>query len=96
MILYVLLGLLAAFGLLCALWALFGCFLPGSCRCTLILRCRAQEENGLLRRLLWLRELGLLRCRIVLSGCGISNEQREILLRRYGDIEFCDPEQPGE
>lgn len=96
MILYVILGLLAAFGLFCAFWAAFGCWLPGSGNCTLVLLCRAHQEPALLRRLLWLRAWGLLRCGILLSGRGLTADQRRQLRQIYGDIEFLDPELPGE
>lgn len=96
MIGYVLLGLLAAFGLFCALWVLLGFLLPGSRRCTIILLCMPKNESALLRRLLWLRETGLLRCNIVLSGRGLTDVQRRHIRQRYPSIEFCDPDMPGE
>lgn len=94
MIWYVLLGLLAAFGLLCALWTMFGFVLPGSRRCGIMLLCSPEEEKNILRRLLWLRELGFLRCRIFLSGRTLTEMQRSRLQQRYGNIEFYDPAQP--
>ena len=96
MIGYVLLGFLAAFGLVCVLWVLVGMFLPGSGRCTLILICDPKAESAILRRIIWLREMGLLRCGILLSGCGLTGQQREQLRKKYPTIEFCDPEKPGE
>ena len=96
MIWYVLLGLLAAFGLVCVLWVLLGLMLPGSRRCTVMLLCNPKEETALLRRFLWLRELGLLRCGILLSGQGLSAHQRHQLRQKYHSIEFCDPARPGE
>ena len=96
MILYVLLGLLAAFGLLCILWALFGFFLPGSSRCTIVLLCKPEKEAPLLRRLLWLRELGVLRYSILLGGRGLTARQRRYILHKHQCIEFYDPDLPGE
>jgi len=93
---YVLLGMLAAFGLICLLWTVFGLLLPGSRRCTLVLLCDPKEEAALLRRLLWLREMGLLRCGILLSGREFSLQQRRHIQRKYLSVEFCDPELPGE
>ena len=96
MIWYVLLGLLAAFGLLCIMWVLFGFLLPGSSRCTVVVLCRPGREASLLRRFLWLRELGLLRCTILLSGRGLTAQQRRHIQQKYRSIEFYDPELPGE
>ena len=96
MILYVLLGLLAAFGLFCVIWVLFGFLLPGSRRCSVILLCSPKDEAAILCRLLWLREIGLLRCKVLLSGRGLTTRQRAQILRKYSFIEFCDPEDPGE
>lgn len=96
MILYVLLGLLAAFGLFCMIWVLFGLLLPGSRRCTVILLCSPKDEAALLSRLLWLRETGLLRCKMLLSGRGIPDRQRAQIKKKYPIVEFCDPEDPGE
>ena len=56
-------GTLAAFGLLCVLWLIYGlcCGKPeGS-----VLICSGGEQ-GLIRRCLWLREMGLLSCPMVL------------------------------
>ena len=96
MIWYILLGTLAAFGLICVLWVLLGYLLPGSQKCTVVLLCEPKEELALLRRLLWIRELGLFRCGILLSGQGLSPGQRLQIRQKYRSIEFCDPELPGE
>ena len=93
MIWFVLLGFLAAFGLLSALWAIFGFLLPGSHRCGVVLLCEPDAEWLLLHRLLWLRQLGLLRCRIFLSGRGLTEQQRR-QLQQYNDIQFYDSAQP--
>lgn len=96
MIWYVLLGMLSAFGMICILWAVFGALLPGSRRCTLVVLCDPKEEAALLRRLLWLREMGLLRCGILLSGREFTPQQRRHIQRKYPSVEFFDPELPGE
>lgn len=93
---YVVLGLLAAFGGYCALWTLFGFLLPGSRRCTLVLLCSPHDEPALLRRLLWLREMGLLRCALLVSGRSLNARQRQRLQQKFPSVEFCDPETPGE
>lgn len=61
---YILLGSLAAFGFLSALWALFGWLLPGE-RQGVILGTGAKQES-LVRRYLWLRRVGLLSCPLIL------------------------------
>lgn len=58
MIGYFVLGTLAAFGLLCALWAAFGWLLPGLKGCALV--CVGVPEPEILARSKWLREMGLL------------------------------------
>ena len=57
---YVLLGALAAYGALSALWAVFGWLLPGLRGCALV--CIGLPEEGARRRYRWLRGLGLLEC----------------------------------
>ena len=60
---FVCIGTLAAFGLLCGLWLIYGicCGKPEG----LLLIC-GNGEPGLIRRCLWLREMGLLSCPMVL------------------------------
>lgn len=75
---------LAAWGLLCALWACFGWLLSGSQSVTLVVLC---PSAGILARLRWLDRLGLLRCRL------IAIEKRpadvEPLQREFEEVEFC-------
>ena len=40
----------------------------------------------------WLREMGLLRCGILLSGREFTPQQRRHIQRKYPSVEFCDPE----
>ena len=63
---YVIVGTLAAFGALCVLWVLFGFLLPG-CGGGVIF-CLSREENArhIFRRYRWLRDLGLVRSRLVI------------------------------
>ena len=66
MALYVCVGMLAAFGLLCFLWMIYG-MCCGKTRGTLVIL--AHRGHGLLRRCLWLRQMGLLRCKMaVIAG----------------------------
>ncbi len=60
---WVILGALAAFGALCALWVLFGALLPGQ-RGTVMV-CLQPDPDAAVRRHRWLRDLGLLRCPVI-------------------------------
>lgn len=75
---------LAAWGLLCALWAGFGWLLSGSRPVTLVVLCPKEYPEGILDRLLLLDRLGLLRCRIIAAA-----DARERLKAQYESIEFC-------
>ena len=63
MALYVLLGMLAAFGAFAAVWTVFVFFLPEDAGCLLI--CVGQPQSGLAGRWKWLASCGLLRCPII-------------------------------
>lgn len=90
---WVSLGALAAFGLLCALWALVGWLLSGSVGGTIVCLCRAGGgEEAFLRRSLWLKSLGLLEGTILLVDDGLSPRERELLERLTPDAQLCDPE----
>ena len=88
---HVLMGALAAFGLFSALWAAAGWLLPGGKDGVAVCFC----QPGLLqlptvRRWHMLRQLGLLRCPVILVDCGLSDvEKRELC--RLG-TEICSPE----
>ena len=71
-----------AFGLLCALWVLFGFLLPGQRGAVAVMLCRGEEaEEAVLRRYLWLYNTGLVRCPMVLVDCGLSQKERDRLER---------------
>ena len=57
---YVLLGTLAAYGALSALWAALGWLLPGLRGCALVYM--GTPAEGIRRRYRWLRGLGLMNC----------------------------------
>jgi len=61
---YVILGLLAAFGLLSGLWAASGWLLPGDKGWVLVFWGRPRQEQ--LTRIRWLKSLGLLSCPLLL------------------------------
>ncbi len=56
---YFVLGTLAAFGAVCALWAVFGWLLPDGAGCALV--CWGEPDDGILARVKWLQAMGLLR-----------------------------------
>lgn len=91
---YVCLGAAAAFGVLSAIWVLFGWLLPGGTGGALVCRCRpGLKEMPLIRRHRWLRELGLLRVPMLLVDSSFSQEERQFLRRRYSGIDFCSLEE---
>ena len=55
---YFIWGTLAAFGVLCALWAMLGWLLPGAKGCILV--CYGVPDSEILTRSKWLKSLGLL------------------------------------
>ena len=80
MAVYILVGTLAAFGALCVLWTLLGWLLPRKKGCALVFW-QAPEPEGMIGYL-WLRELGLLHCPIlILDGS-----------RELPGTEFCERE----
>lgn len=60
---YILLGTLAAYGALSALWAVLGWLLPGAEGCALV--CVGLPGEGLRRRYRWLYGMGLLKCPLI-------------------------------
>ncbi len=77
---YFFIGVLAAFGGVCGLWAALGWLLPGSARLTAVCFCRpGLKELSAIRRWRWLRDLGLLRGQLLAVDCGLSPaEKRQI------------------
>ena len=83
---YIFLGMLAAFGLVCAVWVLAGLLLPkkGS---TLV--CMGPESTVTVQRYLWLREMGLTADRMAVLDCeGLDREWLEAQ-----GIEICSREE---
>lgn len=87
---YICVGMLAAFGALCALWCLFGWLLPGGRDGILVCR-----ENGdadaahLAHRYLWLRGMGFLSCPLLVVARELKEPER-VWLESHG-IEICSP-----
>ena len=92
--LWIILIILAAFGLLCAVWALFGVFLPGQRGAVMVCVCRgAAEEEQILRHCAWLRDLGLFRGPLLLVDAGMTPDERSRLLRCGRGGEICTTEE---
>ena len=89
MAMWILVGMLAAFGALCALWVLFGFLLPvqhGTV--TVCLCCGQGQEEHLIRRHRWLRDMGLTHSPLILLDGGLTEQERERLTRQ--GITICD------
>ena len=83
----ILLGTLAAVGLLSILWVFFGVFLPGSRGGVLI--CLGWPEKGLVERYRWLRNLGLIHYPLMI----VTEHPEDRELRSLGcGIEICSPD----
>ena len=78
---YVLVGALAAFGLICVIWIGCGFFLP-DCRGGVCVLTGPLEGKNLTtaRRWIWLREIGLLYSPLLALEDGFSPEEQEWLL----------------
>ena len=76
------LGLLAAFGMLCAAWAVFGWLLPDLRGCVLV--CCGQPDAEIFTKYKWLKGLGLLDCPFLV----VSDEMTE-----DPDVENCTGEE---
>lgn len=80
MALLICLGTLAAFGILCAVWVCFGWLFSGGSRGCVI--CAGTEAAAICRRMLWLRDLGLVQCRVYLVRADAPEEVCRELERR--------------
>lgn len=85
---YILMGFLAAFGALCALWVLFGLLLPGSIRCHTAIFCPKNREIAVIRRFCRLRELGLTRSDLTVLDSSLNGTQQRYIQRKYPYIKF--------
>ena len=79
---FIVLGMLAAFGLVCALWVLIGLLLPRRCGTVIYL---GDDAQAAAQRHLWLREMGLTQDRLILLEC--KDEDRDWLQGQ--GIEIC-------
>ena len=84
---------LAAFGTLSALWALFGFLLPAQRGAAAVCLCRSGgQEEPVIRRYLWLWNMGLVRCPLLLVDCGLTEKERTRLLK-FKHVTICTPEE---
>lgn len=91
---YVILGVLAAFGFFCMLWAMGGLLLPRKRGGVLVFLCRPglpADEAVLWDG--WLRGLGFLKAPLLLVDSPLSPEQRQKLSSVHPHVEFCSLEE---
>lgn len=94
MITWIILTVLAAFGALCAMWALFGFLLPGQRGGAMVCVCRGDHrEEQIIRHYGWLRDLGLFRAPLLLVDGGMTEEEQARLLKCRQGIEICTMEE---
>ena len=86
---YFLIGVLAAFGVVCILWILYGGLLGKTTGGVLVCLCDGSREEALLLRYSQLRSAGLLSCPLILADSSLSLREQEILCRRHPGVEFC-------
>ena len=87
----VVLVFLAAFGVLCVLWALFGQLLPGHKGMVLVYHANGAEPDAVARYYCWLRGMGILRSPLIVVDGGLTDRQSR-MLQGHG-IEICKPEE---
>ena len=90
---YVLLGFLAAFGMLCIIWVLCGSFLPCCVPCEAAILPAYGKELSQIRRFCWLRELGLVHGRLAVLDSRLSSKQQKMITERFSYIRFVSSEQ---
>lgn len=91
----IVLVVLAGFGALSLLWAVFGGLLPSPRGMVLLLSCTDLTDAEMaVHRHRWLTGMGVLRCPLVVIDGGLSDEERQTLRRK--DIEIWDPDMIGD
>ena len=86
MLFYAVIGMLAAFGTLCALWVLLGVFLPGSRKTVVYCLCAGEDAIYIRRRWRWLKDLGFVRGRVTIL---CNNQQALEHIKR--ELEHIEP-----
>lgn len=89
MVIWIVIGMLAAFGALCALWALSGFLLPHQDGGVTVCVCRGDgKEEPLIHRYRWLQGMGLIHCPLILLDGGLSEADKARLTRQ--GLTVCD------
>ena len=92
---YIIIGMLAAFGLLSALWAIAGLWLPRQPGAAVVVFSTGDHrEESTLRRYRWLKSLGLVSCPLILVDgtpqediiCCTSDELTALLEQEWDQI----------
>ena len=90
----IVLVVLAGFGALSLLWAVFGGLLPSPRGMVLMLSCTDLTEAEMaVHRHRWLTGIGVLRCPLVVIDGGLSEAERQTFQRK--GIEILDPDMIG-
>ena len=93
MAMMVVLGFLAAFGVLGILWTAVGWLLPGGKGGTTVLLCKAGlKEEAFIRRWCWLRNLGLMQGPLLIVDQGLAHREKD-WLKECRFVEFCSLEE---
>ncbi len=80
---------LAAWGIFCAGWLIWGWLLQSESKQEPVLLCYAPDRELSICRCRWLQDLGLLNGKLIVISDGLSPQVQEILLRKYPNLEFC-------
>lgn len=89
---FVILGTLAAFGVLCIAGLLVGLLLPRP-RGGVLVYAAGKGEDVILRRYFWLRELGLLRCPLILLDSKLPGPRKHRLTEKCPSVRFYTTQQ---
>lgn len=86
---FFLIGAMAAFGLFCVIWVLFGWLIFGDVGGAVVCLCHpGLREEPLVYRYCWLRGMGLVRAPLLAVDCGLSDSERAWLQGCRG-VELC-------
>ena len=90
--LYFLIGALAAFGFLCALWAIVGSWLGKKARFVALCFCKTSHTAFCAAaRWRWLCGMGLARGSLLVIDCGLSEAEQQALQSVCKDVVLCLP-----
>lgn len=81
---YFAVGMLAAYGAVCALWTLFGWLLPSGAGCAVV--CIGQPEAEVFARFRWLKEMGFLKIPVIVVTEAAEGEDPRMEICRREDL----------